>query len=441
MRGEGGSRARWEDLPGTLRDAVGAELGSPVVSAVSQPGGFSPGSADRVVAASGRRAFVKALDGERHPGSVELHRREARVLGALPAGLPVPALLALVERAGWVALVTEDVDGASPALPWQRAGVEAALDALGRVAAADLPAALRAVLPRAQTGVADDFAGFERLLADPWPDLERADPWAGAHLEELAAVARRGTRALEGASLVHGDVRADNLVQRPDGGVVVVDWPHALLGSPVFDVVALLLNARLSHSEVDVDALLAQPLTGSGDDATAVLAGMAAYFVDAGRQPPVPGLPALRHFQAAQGVTALAWLRERWWPSGPTRSVTSTHLRVPAAPAARGRWAGPGPVGSLRSASEAGPGPGPAHRDPGSPPGSGRPSEPAITGSRATSPAHRFPPDVARTSMIVAGRGVRAGRAEQGERSEPRGRCGRRRGRCGRRRDRSARAG
>ena len=92
----------------------------------------------------------------------------------------------------------------------------------------------------------------------------------------------------------------------------MVDWPHAVIGSPVFDAVALLLNVRLSGSEVDVDALLAAHLPGLEGVATAVIAADAAYFVDAARLPPVPGLPALRAFQAAQGRAALAWLRERW---------------------------------------------------------------------------------------------------------------------------------
>ena len=47
--------------PLSLRSDVERALGSPVVRAASQPGGFSPGSADRVVLADGRRAFVKAV--------------------------------------------------------------------------------------------------------------------------------------------------------------------------------------------------------------------------------------------------------------------------------------------------------------------------------------------------------------------------------------------
>src|SRR5689334_9320284 len=56
-----GVRIGWADLPANVRDSVAGILGEPVVEAVSQSGGFSPGTADRVTTASGRRAFVKAV--------------------------------------------------------------------------------------------------------------------------------------------------------------------------------------------------------------------------------------------------------------------------------------------------------------------------------------------------------------------------------------------
>ncbi|MBB2994997.1 hypothetical protein [Paeniglutamicibacter cryotolerans] len=42
-------------------------------------GGFSPGSAVGGTLASGRRAFIKAVDSAAHPDSAALHRREAAV--------------------------------------------------------------------------------------------------------------------------------------------------------------------------------------------------------------------------------------------------------------------------------------------------------------------------------------------------------------------------
>ena len=55
---------------------------------------------------------------------------------------------------------------------------------------------------------------------------------------------------------------------------------------------------------------------GDGPGAvTAVLAALTGFFVRQSRQPPPPGLPTLRAFQAAQGRTALAWLKVRTtWP-------------------------------------------------------------------------------------------------------------------------------
>lgn len=67
---------------------------------------------------------------------------------------------------------------------------------------------------------------------------------------------------------------------------------------------------------VDVDLFLRRgrladvPVT----HVAAVLAGLAAYFTWSAAQPPVPGLPRVRHFQQVQGDAALRWLRRLWAP-------------------------------------------------------------------------------------------------------------------------------
>ncbi|WP_187250742.1 hypothetical protein [Microbacterium sp. 4-7] len=60
MPNDAKARTLWTDLPEDLVAKVSDILGGPVAAAMSQTAGFSPGSADRVVAANGRRAFVKA---------------------------------------------------------------------------------------------------------------------------------------------------------------------------------------------------------------------------------------------------------------------------------------------------------------------------------------------------------------------------------------------
>ena len=57
-----GVRITWTQIPTHVRAGIEAIIGGgAVVTAVSQSGGFSPGTADRVVTADGHRAFVKAV--------------------------------------------------------------------------------------------------------------------------------------------------------------------------------------------------------------------------------------------------------------------------------------------------------------------------------------------------------------------------------------------
>ncbi|GAA3210149.1 phosphotransferase family protein [Dactylosporangium siamense] len=295
-----GVRIGWDDLPATVHAAVAAILGGPVVEAVSQVGGFSPGTADRVRLADGSRAFVKAVSAAQNAQSVRMHRTEARVTAALPADVPAPRLLGFHDDGTWVALVFADVDGRQPHVPWQDDEVAAVLEALRRLA---VPVS---GLPTLPSLLVDNFGGWRRLAADPPVSL---DPWAASNLDLLVELADRGAEALAGDRLVHVDIRADNLLIRPDGSVMVVDWPAAAIGAPWFDTLALLLNIRLYGGEIS-DSVL-DVFEPDPADVTAVVAGLAAFFTDRAREPDPPGLPTLRRFQQDQADVMLPWLRAR----------------------------------------------------------------------------------------------------------------------------------
>ncbi len=300
--GAGGHRRRWDDLPGAVRDAVADVLGAPVVRAESQPGGFSPGTADRVVTAAGDRAFVKAVSPELNPDSVALHRAEARIAGQLPRRLPVPQLIGHREVAGWVALVFDDVDGRPPHLPWEPSDLSLVLDGLNELAVAATPCPI-ADLPGAADRLDPLFRGADRLAADGV---------AVPLLPVLQVLSARARRCLDGDTLVHSDLRADNVLITP-GRAVLVDWPWACRGPAWLDTLLLAIEVQRLGG-YDVDALLATSATTSGadpDDLTAVLAGTAGYFLDSARLPAPPGLPTLRAFQRVQGEALLAWLTPR----------------------------------------------------------------------------------------------------------------------------------
>lgn len=93
-----GARLAWAEVPAVVHDWVEEVLEAEVVDARSQPGGFSPGVAQRVVAANGWRGFVKAVSPVQNAGSPGLLRREVAVLSAMPPAVGVPELLASYER-------------------------------------------------------------------------------------------------------------------------------------------------------------------------------------------------------------------------------------------------------------------------------------------------------------------------------------------------------
>ncbi|GIH77686.1 phosphotransferase family protein [Planobispora longispora] len=307
-----GVRLPWNAVPEQIRRSVETHLGAPVAGAVTQHGGFSPGAAVRLTLADGRRAFAKAVGPEPNALSPGIYRNEARIAAALPAGVPAPRLLASFESEGWVALLFEDVDGRAPADPWRAGELDRVLEALDGLAAALTPSPVPA--PEAKEHLGEQFQGWRRLVQARdagLDDLSGLDPWAARHLDALAELEAGWPEAAEGDSLVHGDIRADNLLLTADG-VMVVDWPWAFTGPAWFDLLQMLPSVRMQGGPPSEEVFTAHPLGRAADPAvTTTVAALTGYFVRQSRQPSPPGLPTLRAFQAAQGRAALEWLRTR----------------------------------------------------------------------------------------------------------------------------------
>jgi Ser/Thr protein kinase RdoA (MazF antagonist) len=306
----GGQRLPWAETPAPVRRAVQGYLGSPVLVAESQPGGFSPGLAARLLLADGRRVFVKAVGVERNPRTPELFRAEARVMAALPATVPAPRLLWTYDDGDWVALLLEDVDGRPPAQPWRPDELARVLDAVTALAATLTPAPIQA--PAVAELLERQFASWRGLAAGQGAGaLAASAPWAAANLDRLAGLEAHWPEGAAGPTLLHADLRADNLLLTPER-VVFVDWPNACVGAAWVDLLLLLPSVALCGPPPDA-VFDAHPLgrAAAPDAVDAVLAALAGYFVVVGRQPPPKGLPAVRALQRAQGKVTLAWLRRR----------------------------------------------------------------------------------------------------------------------------------
>jgi hypothetical protein len=299
----------WADVPSVVQAwAAGVGGGRPERVRDLQ-GGFSPGAAARLDCPGGA-LFVKAVGAELNPDSPAMHRREARVSAALPASSTFPRLLDTYDDGTWVALAFEAIEGLPPRHPWEAVQLAAAVDALGAMHAALTPSPVPQLEP-AELYLRHLFGGWAELAAAHLaPD--GLDPWARAHLPRLAELESHWPAACAGPTLVHGDVRSDNILFGPRG-VVFVDWPHAVVGTPVFDLVAWAPSVVLEGGSKPEQLLdhHAPSRVADPDVVTVLLAAVCGFFVTHSFHSPPPGLPTLRAFQAAQGEVALAWLKRR----------------------------------------------------------------------------------------------------------------------------------
>ncbi|MFI7127112.1 aminoglycoside phosphotransferase family protein [Nonomuraea sp. NPDC050153] len=294
-------------MPAEVRAAIEKLLGSRVVGAAGQPGGFSEGVAARLRLADGGRAFVKAVSSRVAPGVARFHRREIEVSRRLPGDVPAPRLLDAYDDGTWVALVFEDVEGRLPAQPWRR-------DELDRVlAAATGLARVLTPSPIDPAALARPRLGGWRALADEGGAgrLASVSPWAGDHLDELVTLEEAAPAALAGETLLHGDLYPFNIMLTPER-VLVIDWPHAWVGAAHCDVLTLLSSASLSGVDPQPPAQ-EHPLTRDLGPETinAFLAAHSGFLLrlaaNAG-----PGVDRrLIDMATALGTASLHWLRQR----------------------------------------------------------------------------------------------------------------------------------
>jgi aminoglycoside phosphotransferase (APT) family kinase protein len=295
----------WQELPEALRSAVTVELGSAVSASESRAGGWSPGSADRLLLADGRRVFVKAASAEVNEATVAMHRREASVLAALDGLGIAPSPLGAVESGPWFALIVEDLPGRHPD-PSDPADTAAVLDAVAALPD-PVPSSVPPAEADARTELAEGADDWHRLLEEGGAGTV---PGAEATVRAMAAVAAGAGDAVDGTGLVHLDLRIDNVLVLPNGSARIVDWPNAVRGAAWFDALTYLLDVRRFGGQVDPAA---HPVTAGvpAELVDAAAAGLAGYFFRAALRPEPPAMAGIRAFQHLQGEVVLAWLLER----------------------------------------------------------------------------------------------------------------------------------
>lgn len=303
-------RMRWADLPEQVRAAAESALGARVVSDVKQTGGFSPGLASRLVLEDGRRVFAKAINPDRNPRSPGLYRREIEVMTSLPTRVPAPRLQWSYDDGEWVMLVLDDIDGAMPAQPWEPGEFARVLAALEQLAGTLTPSPITSV--SIVDDLAENFRSWHKIAADPTL-TERVGAWAGTNLARLVELESGWAEAASGDTLLHADLRADNILVTTDDRVFIVDWPYAVTGVAWVDALLFLPSVAATSSIDPEHAWMSfRPAAAADPDAVnAVLAAVAGDFLYQSMLPAPANLPTLRAHQHEKGAAALEWLRNR----------------------------------------------------------------------------------------------------------------------------------
>ncbi|MFF2554113.1 phosphotransferase [Nocardia sp. NPDC058058] len=237
-----------------------------------------------------------------------MNRTEAVTAQGLSRLVPTPDVLFTVEREGWFVIVFDAVTGHHPHLdrPEELASVLALLDRMAQVLTSCPLPSVTAVSQAYGT----KLRCWGRIAQDRVPaDL---DSWAIRNLDRLVELETRWLDWADGDTLLHTDLRQDNLLVTAGGSVVVVDWGWPCRGAAWVDLVSL--APAIAAAGIDPDPiLLTQPATRDLDRVAvdSFLCALTGYWTVQSRRPGPPRSPGLRAYQARAARTTLTWLESR----------------------------------------------------------------------------------------------------------------------------------
>lgn len=314
--GYGGTARRigWDALPHGVRTVISARVGGQARAEASAGSGFTSGFAARVHGGGGCW-FVKAAGRTEAPFAAESYLTEAGINPLLPPAVPAPRLRWMEQTdEDWVILGFDAVDGRMPRLPWRADELSAVLTAYA-VAAEALTPAPESLVAAGLEQIADlesDFM-FWRQLAGGEVDASTLPAFVPRRwIEPLAQLEAGWRTAAAGESVLHNDLRADNVLIRADGTATFCDWNWATYGPSWLDLAVPLADAAADGH--DATALLARHPAAAGADPERVdvaLAGLAGFFVGRGTQPEDALSPSLRAHQRYSAHAVLGWLADR----------------------------------------------------------------------------------------------------------------------------------
>ncbi len=312
----------WRRVPKAVRQQVEVALGAPVARASRIWGGYSPAPTFRLALADGRKAFFKATNGDSNQFSTQALYAEEQVyleLGALLENW-IAQYYATIVHEDWHGLLLADL-GPKSVPPWTPTLARRIAHALAGFHRSTLGAPLPEWLSRPDTRLASQ--SWQRVQNET-QDFQRLAAWAGDQsqealvwLQDLAptvdALMKAPVLAAEPHSLLHGDLRSDNL-RFTQGRLYLFDWPAITVGRAEWDMVAFAQTVTVEGgvSPDQVMAWYAEEFPVDTATLESSIAWWFAFFADKAWRDEIPGLPRVRRFQRQQLGTIAQWAARQW---------------------------------------------------------------------------------------------------------------------------------
>ncbi len=300
------TRVGWHELPAVVRSELERVAGAPVLAASTIRSGFSPGLLARLDLSNGSQVFAKLCKPSINPRTLNMHDRESAVMASFDASVPSVQLVGPVAADSWSGIVTVYFDGVQPGDTEE--SVRSALALADVIGESVVPAGLE----RHGDLLADDFLwfGLRRLIER---DGSLPTAWADRSAERLMQFERGLLQAIDGTQLIHGDLRADNVLVKRNGTAVAVDWPAAAVGNELFDLLTLVASLACVTGQ---PAMALQPFaarieTAEREVVDTILVGLYGHYLWASTLGHPPGIPGVRAYQAQLAAVLEAWLTIR----------------------------------------------------------------------------------------------------------------------------------
>ena len=296
------------ELTGTPLGIALASVGREAAWVEQLETGRSGASKYRVRTHEDEYLFAKVAISDAGKRQQYLLKREADLMAQLPPTRWVPRLIGFADMDEVTALVSEWVDGTSQST-WDPSAAVATVEALQAMREEVAHTALN--LRR----LSEDGARFRTFSRANLPQRSASlGPehlaWLAKHRSELLDLEREGRTKMLGTQLLHCDVAADNILLRSSGEAVLVDWSHAALGHPGFDLAALLVRVHADHAAspefIRAVAELTEP--GSLEPMLVLVTGMFLEVSRGEREKPSDALSSERARYSRAGADLLAEL-------------------------------------------------------------------------------------------------------------------------------------